>query len=691
MNKATGKVVILGGGMAGLTTAWRLSEPGWNSRFESITVFQRGWRLGGKAASSRGANGRIEEHGLHVWIGFYENAFALLREAYAELDRASSDPDAPIKKWDQAFTRSNDIGVAENLGRGWSTWIARFSENEELPGEPGGDGRALSIFDFLNRALLLMNDFIDSLQDASASGLALSLSSELPRPQSHAIEAIRSGIGAALEAVAGAGGANARRAIDEALKAIRAELDCERRPDHQRTWQLLSLLMAMIRGVIVESLVTDLRGFRAMNDVDFREWTMRHGAHPDAMDYPLIRGLYDMAFAYKGGDTSQPSFSAGWMAFMCGQALVQYRGAMFWKMTAGMGDVVIAPIYQALRKRGVKFEFFHRLDSLHLDEHGQNVESITLGRQVRLDKEEQEYEPLTKVHGLPVFPSVPLKDQLAPEFRSTTRDWRELETYWSEYEDAELITLRHGVDFDHAVLAVSLGMVPVVADELIKHRREWREMVDRVETIASKGLQLWFRPDEKALGWNSPGVTISAYRPPFETWASMPQTLWAEAWPDHDRPGTVAYYCGVVNAEWPSDIERTAYAAPYEKQVRNEAVELVERNLSLYFPNASGEKGFRWELLHGADGLAGAAAIATQHVSTNVDPSDRYVLTIPGTDQYRLRPDESGYDNLVLAGDWTDMGLNSGCIEAAVMSGLEAANAVMGRHRFHRVRGFYLP
>ena len=40
--------------MAGLSTAWRLSESGWTSEFESITVYQRGWRLGGKGASSRG-------------------------------------------------------------------------------------------------------------------------------------------------------------------------------------------------------------------------------------------------------------------------------------------------------------------------------------------------------------------------------------------------------------------------------------------------------------------------------------------------------------------------------------------------------------------------------------------------------------------------------------------------------------
>ena len=75
----------------------------------------------------------------------------------------------------------------------------------------------------------------------------------------------------------------------------------------------------------------------------------------------------------------------------------------------------------------------------------------------------------------------------------------------------------------------------------------------------------------------------------------------------------------------------------------------------------------------------------------NIDPSDRYVQSVPGSDQYRLRPDESGYDNLVLAGDWTDCGLNAGCIEAAVMSGLQAANALLGRGRYHRIRGYWMP
>jgi uncharacterized protein with NAD-binding domain and iron-sulfur cluster len=111
----------------------------------------------------------------------------------------------------------------------------------------------------------------------------------------------------------------------------------------------------------------------------------------------------------------------------------------------------------------------------------------------------------------------------------------------------------------------------------------------------------------------------------------------------------------------------------------------------LYLPGAVTEHGFAWHLLSGANGHRGSAALETQHVSINIDPSDRYVQSVPGSDKYRLRSDESGYDNLVLAGDWTDSGMNAGCIEAAVMSGLQAANALLGRGRFYRIRGYYMP
>jgi hypothetical protein len=123
--------------------------------------------------------------------------------------------------------------------------------------------------------------------------------------------------------------------------------------------------------------------------------------------------------------------------------------------------------------------------------------------------------------------------------------------------------------------------------------------------------------------------------------------------------------------------------------VEENARQFVTHDLAHLLPGIVGPAGVRWDLLCGADGTNGPAAIASQFLTANVDPSDRYVQCTPGSDRYRLRADESGYDNLVLAGDWTDNGLNAGCIEAATLSGLQAANALLGRPRLHRIAGDY--
>ncbi len=79
-------MAIVGGGCAGVTAAFELSRPEHRGRYD-VTLYQLGWRLGGKGASGRGPADRIEEHGLHLWMGFYENAFRLMRECYQELER----------------------------------------------------------------------------------------------------------------------------------------------------------------------------------------------------------------------------------------------------------------------------------------------------------------------------------------------------------------------------------------------------------------------------------------------------------------------------------------------------------------------------------------------------------------------------------------------------------------------------
>jgi uncharacterized protein with NAD-binding domain and iron-sulfur cluster len=693
LSRNKGRVAILGGGMAGLSTAWRLSTPGWRERFESITVYQRGWRLGGKAASSRGAHGRIEEHGLHVWLGSYENAFRLLRECYTELDRPRTDPAAPVRTWDQALIPADNLGLAERWGAGWLTWQGTFTRNDEQPGEPGSTGREMTAVGFLQRALGLVIDFAESIRDPLADGLILS-SSPNPPAGTDSAEAVARAALAALLALTEAppAGTAATELLGTVLDAIRGALDYEDRPDHKRSWLLMSMLTATARGILADKLITDPRGFRAINDEDFGVWLLRHGGHRDVLEFPLIRGLYDFVFGYEDADPRRPAFGAGLAVFLTGLVLFEYKGAVFWKMTAGMGDIVIAPIYQVLRQRGVTFEFFHRLDGLHLDARHQAIDAITMGRQVRLADGIDHYEPLTTVRGLPVFPAQPLIDQVSLSDRARIRDWRSLETHWRREEDAESRVLRRGADFDHVVLAVSLGMIDIVAKELVADRPSWRDMTTHVRTAATQAFQIWLGLDEPSLGWHGkPEATTSAYLPPFETWASMAQTLWAEEWPDDDPARTVAYFCGSLDAKWPTDEDPASYVRRYEEQVHADAVRFLNRDIGLWFPNAVSAAGFDWDLLCGADGRQGLAALGSQHVSVNIDPSDRYVQSVPGSDRYRLRPDESGYDNLVLAGDWTDCGMNAGCIEAAVRSGLQAANVLLGRGRHYGIRGYYLP
>jgi hypothetical protein len=77
-------------------------------------------------------------------------------------------------------------------------------------------------------------------------------------------------------------------------------------------------------------------------------------------------------------------------------------------------------------------------------------------------------------------------------------------------------------------------------------------------------------------------------------------------------------------------------------------------------------------------GYQTAYLVRDPYVRVNVNPSDRYVQSVPGSVEQRLRPDGSGVDNLYLAGDWVRIGLNAGCIEQAVLGGRAAARAITG-------------
>lgn len=697
------RVVVLGGGIAGIAAAWELSKPERRDAVASVTVYQRGWRLGGKGASGRGPNGRVEEHGLHVWLGYYDNAFRMMRECYAELDRPRTDPGAPIQRWDDAFRPAGRVGLGDIHDGGWSHWVADFSSDGRLPGEPAGDAgqnrSPLGPAEFVERSLRLLRDLARSLtaERARTQPTLVISASPCPPAGAQAVDLLRDGelalLVAALEVAALAQtevtavgsqwtdplGRFVTTALDGVVDRLRQRLGEQVGSDTaaRRVWHFLDLMRATLRGIVADDLVLRPEGFAAIDDQDYRQWVTRHGAGEATLQSPLVRGVYDLAFGYEEGDDERPRFAAGTGVLLSAKLFFDYRGAIFWKMTAGMGDAVIAPLYEVLVRRGVSFRFFHRVDALRVSSDGCSIAAVELGVQAVLRPGLDRYEPLVDVGGLPCWPSQPRNGLLdRPPAVHAPQDY---ETVWSTVPERDTCTLHAGEDFDAVVLALPVGVHRSVCRELIGNPRtpEWRAMTEHLATVATQSVQLWLRASEAQLGWAHGDATTSGYGDAFHTHASMSHLLAMEEWPDGERPQSIIYLCHTLPAPEPAPTDDPGHYDPghYDhevERVRANADRFLRTGMSIRWP------GFRPDLVH------------DRYVRANVDPSDRYVLSLPGTGRYRLRADASGYKNLVLAGDWIDSGLNAGCIEAAVMSGIQAANAVCRRPLLDGLTGYYL-
>jgi hypothetical protein len=234
--------------------------------------------------------------------------------------------------------------------------------------------------------------------------------------------------------------------------------------------------------------------------------------------------------------------------------------------------------------------------------------------------------------------------------------------------------LEAGRDFDVAVLAVSLGMVPYVAAELVARVPGWRTMTEELATVATMSAQLWLEASDAELGWRGPaGVTLSGFGDVFDTWASMPHLLPREDWPPSSAPRGLAYFCAAM----PDVPDR----ATGRRRVAEALVDFLDGEVGALWPAAVDGSGFRWGLLHDEVGRQGVDRLAAQYLRANLDPSDRYVQSLPGTGRHRMAPDGTGVANLLVAGDWTACGLDAGCLEAAVRSGVLAARAVRSGQR----------
>ena len=702
------RVVILGGGAAGVTTAFQLtSDPRWREQYDSITIYQQGWRLGGKCASGRvvsdtgkesEGDGRIEEHGLHILMGWYVNSFQMIDQMYKEYAALFPPPlpKPPITTRDEAFKKHSLIIFGERKKDGtYLNWPTAFGEDN---GDPA-DGTGLMSGDIITQALDGIVKWLGRHGYPLEPGPVIppGKDEEAMRSAENHVERARD-LAAAQPAGAAAASPDARQQLIDSLWKALVCLDVvvEILPvgDPVRRLALVAATgLASIIGVLKEipGQLTP-HAFDALDAQDFRAFLKKHWASDTVINSGVVNAMYGLLFAYRDGDWNNQQMGAGTALRFIYRMIFTYRGAVFWKMQAGMGDVIFAPMYKVLEARGVKIELFHRVRNLGLSADHKSVERIELGRQAAV-KGGGTYDPFVMVEKLPCWPAEPRYSQLV-EGAELEAQHIDLESMWTPWVKNETpVTLENGKDFDVIIFAISIASIPYVAPELLAASARWKTMHDNIPTVRTQAAQLWLTQDTVTLGWTEGTAVADAFPEQLNTWADMTHLLAVEGWSGTgERPRNLTYFCAPMKGDIPPLTDPSAPAVEAAK-VKANAIGWLTRYTNTIWPNATQPQTnqLNWDLLVDPQGRQGVARFDAQFWRANIDPSERYVLSVPGSTAFRIKATDRDFDNLFVTGDWTYTGVNAGCFEGTVMSGLLTINALRGVPLGTGVVGYELP
>lgn len=637
--------------MAALTAAFEITgAPGWQDSYD-VTVYQLGWRLGGKGASGRNAEHaqRIEEHGLHILLGFYENAFRVLRACYGELNRP---PGAPLATWQDAFKPHDYIVLMEQVGNAYVPWAMDFPRNDGVPGDGGVLPTPWEMIEMIIGWLKELFEKSNHLPDRHAN---------LEAAHAHAI--LREAAGVYEE-------------LHQLMAWLHTKTDnLDTDMDWRRDFCTVDLGIAAIKGAIESGVIFPPYDWFALDDLDFRAWLSKYGAHDISVNSAYISGMYDLGFSLPG------QVGAGTAINGILRLVWTYKGAVMWKMQAGMGDTIFAPLYQVLRQRGVRFEFFQRVDELQMSPDQTRVAKIVIGQQATV---RGDYQPLVTVKDLPCWPSDPDYAQLV-EGAALKASGADLEDWWTAWPDpAPPRVLVDGTDFDQVILGCSVAIFPYIAKQVMDASPKLQAMVEKLGTTQTQAAQLWMSTDLAGLGWTAPSPVLDGYAEPMDTWADMTHLVDREAWPADATPKNIAYLCSPLPDDGPlPPRSEHGYAQRQAERVHVNTRSWLDTRVGGLWPKATrpdDPNGLDWGLLVAPGSPAvGPARLDTQYWLATLNPSDRYVLALPGSVDFRLKTDETGIANLFLAGDYLRTGMNVGCVEAATMGGMHASRAICGR------------
>lgn len=733
------KIAILGSGVGALSTAFELTDyPGWDKLYD-ITMYQVGWRSGGKTASARGKNNRVEERGIHILQGWYWNMFRFVRRVYNTRRDENIAPEVKFQDWTEALVKDDTTLLTTKNSKGdWESWPFIFPEDALLPGDAGGIGfkvmttrllgivfqlmfgspyqKRTSIFRFIPNFLfsLVMKNYPVAGQPHS----------EIPSPKYGSNPRMN-----ARKCEADISGNLADRTVLPVSIATYIAICVVVWPiswiytilriilypllqvwtQLYRFFSAFEWLLLSVKGSLKDCYSWKERKiiFGTINNEDYRVWLKKHGGSQMMIDCGLVKFMYYGSFAnlknYPDDKTcetdpkSQEGILAADIAVRIVLDTIFYKGALVWKTRSGTGGTLIAPAVQVLKARGVKIKYFHRITDIKHSPNGV-IEEMIVAEQVKLADGVTEYDPLILVNQIADWPTGPKVDQLDPAWAEKVEKSKvDLESGWADWTDYKTHTLKLGEDFDQIVLGIPVAALKTICHEIIDANEAWKSMVDGVPTTQTFGAQLWIKPTVAEMGFNGPDWGLRTTDEPnsvnyanlLYSWTDMTQILEEESWPADNQPGDLAYFTGTMK-------DATDPMPPYsdhgfpEKQherVRNFTKSWLDQYMGWMFPKATppnNPKGFDYNLLCDADNpknpISGDEKYISQYFCANIDPSNRYTLAWPGTDKCRLRATESGYKNLFLTGDWTNFGLNVGHMEGTCISGIRAALAVLNTY-----------
>ncbi len=331
---------------------------------------------------------------------------------------------------------------------------------------------------------------------------------------------------------------------------------------------------------------------------------------------------------------------------------------------------MIGPLYETLVRQGVQFSFFKKAIALETDGDGRRVETIRFENQAELNN--GTYDPVKHEDGFPYWPDTPFWDQLQ-DGQQLKNDGVDFESHWNGETTGTNLELQRGTDFDIAILGVSVGAMKsfgrpggLVAG-LEQASDRFRDMVNDFELVPNMAAQLWFGDTASELGQLPPPHAAVSGSEPFDIYADLSHLIQHEGWSDRSLPGSLFYLCSVYKSQH--------YARPPSENVPDIAEAEVKQLLDDWLD----EHGHKvWPDAVNPDGSFDRSKITSEYARPNINPTDCCPSSAAGTTGLRLAAGDSGFENLILTGCWTRTGMNTTCVESAVMSGMQAARAISG-------------